>query len=229
MVLSMTLVDDGLLDLLGDTRARVVLELRDGPRGVADVAAAIGLTEVAVRRHLHALAEDGLVDAETVRRQQGPGRPPTRYRLTERGHRLLPDRSADLANELLEFLEADGGRGAVLRFLRWRRSRQHARYADALAEDDTPAERAEHLAELLSDDGFPSRVETDAASGGLTLRQQHCAVRDVATKNPELCAFEAAMFRDLLGVEVTRRETIAAGDDACRCHLAVEPSGGPGE
>jgi predicted ArsR family transcriptional regulator len=219
-------VDDSLLDLLGDTRARVVLELNDGPRGVAEIAAALQLTEVAVRRHLHALEHDGLIDAETVRRD-GPGRPAARYRLTERGRRLLPDRSAELANELLEFLEADGGRRAVLRFLRWRRARQQARYADGLDADASPAQRAEQLAQLLSDDGFPSRLEADGDS--LILRQQHCAIRDVAAENPELCAFEAAMFRDLLGVEVTRRETIAGGHDACRCHLAVdaaEPAAG---
>lgn len=218
------MLEDSLLDLLGDTRARVVLELHDGPRGVAEVAAAVGVSEVAVRRHLHALEEDGLIDAETVRRD-GPGRPAARYRLTERGRRLLPDRSAELANELLEFLEAEGGRSAVLRFLRWRRSRQQARYAAELDDDASPAERAEQLAELLTEDGFPSRLEE--ADGTLTLRQQHCAIRDVAAENPELCAFEAAMFRDLLGVEVRRRETIAAGDDACRCHLAVEAPGAP--
>lgn len=222
----MTILDDSLLDLLGDTRARVVLELHDGPRGVAEVAAALGLSEVAVRRHLHALEQDGLIDAETVRRE-GPGRPAARYRLTERARRLLPDRTGELANELLEFLEAEGGRSAVLRFLRWRRSRQQERYAAELDDDATPAERAEHLAQLLTEDGFPSRLES--GDGTLTLRQQHCAVRDVAAENPELCAFEAAMFRDLLGVEVRRRETIAAGDDACRCHLAVDaPGASPG-
>lgn len=218
----MTTVDDSLLDLLGDTRARVVLELNDGPRGVADVAGALELSEVAVRRHLQALERAGLIDAETVRRD-GPGRPAARYRLSERGRRLLPDRSGELANELLEFLEADGGRRAVLRFLRWRRARQHERYAARLDADASPTERADQLAQLLSEDGFPSRLEVDGDS--LTLRQQHCAIRDVAAENPELCAFEAAMFRDLLGVEVTRRETIAGGQDACRCHLAVDGSG----
>lgn len=220
------MLEDSLLDLLGDTRARVVLELHDGPRGVAEVATALGLSEVAVRRHLHALEADGLIGAETVRRD-GPGRPASRYRLTDRGRRLLPDRSAELANELVEFLEAEGGRSAVLRFLRWRRSRQQSRYAAQLDDDASPVERAEQLAELLTEDGFPSRVE--ASDGTLTLRQQHCAIRDVAAENPELCAFEAAMFRDLLGVEVKRRETIAAGDDACRCHLAVDaPGAAPG-
>lgn len=216
------LLQDSLLDLLGDTRARVVLEVHDRARGVAEIAEALELSEVAVRRHLHVLEQDGLIDAETVRRD-GPGRPAARYRLTERGRRLLPDRSAQLANELLEFLEAEGGRSAVLRFLRWRRARHQDRYAAGLDEGASPAERAEQLAQMLSEDGFPSRLE--AGDGTLTLRQQHCAIRDVAAEHPELCAFEKAMFRDLLGVDATRRETIAAGHDACRCHLAVDAPG----
>lgn len=229
MVLDVTTVDDSLLDLLGDTRARLVTELRDQPQGVAELASTLGLSEVAVRRHAHALEDDGLIVAETVRRD-GPGRPAAQYRLTERGRRLLPDRSAELANDLFDFLQHDGGRPAVLRFLRWRRSRQQARYAEAL-DGEAPAERAEQLAGLLTEDGFPSMLTTGADESGRTkllLRQQHCAIRDVAAEHPEVCAFEAAMFRDLLGVRVSRRTTIAAGAEACVCELDTDCGPAPG-
>lgn len=210
-----------LVDLLGETRAQVVDLLRGGPRPVAELAERLALTEPAVRRHLAALESDGLVESQTVRRE-GPGRPAARYALSERGRRLYPDRSAEIANELLDELEAEHGRAALLAFLRKRQARQAERYSDALAGIDDPAERAARLAELLSDDGFLAESSALPAPDGTTLlqlSQGHCAISDVAAAHPELCAYEAALFRDLLGGRLSRRKTIAGGAGTCVCTI----------
>jgi predicted ArsR family transcriptional regulator len=217
--------ETGLVDLLGDTRARIVEELRVDAHSVAHLATALGLSEVAVRRHLGVLERDGLVTAHTVR-DGGPGRPGARYELTDKARRLFPDQSAQFANELLDYLEAEHGRQALLGFLRWRQSQQGTRYAAALAgtdPDDVP-ERAEQLAALLEQDGFMPEIDQVATPGGATvlkLKQGHCAIQDVAEAHPEVCAYEAALFRDLLGAKVSRRQTIATGADACVCHITV--------
>ncbi len=212
-----------LVDLLGKTRAQVVQALSGTAATVAQLAAELGVSEVAVRRHLQVLERDGLVRAETVRRD-GPGRPGQQYTLTERAHRLFPDRTAELANELLDYLEDAHGRKALLGFLRWRQARQGERYAAAVGDDDDAAlpTRVERLADLLSEDGFPSSVATvDVPEGATTLelRQEHCAIADIAAEHPELCAYEAALFQQLLGVSVSRRETIAGGANACVCTI----------
>ena len=216
----------GLIDLLGATRGQIVDVLRRRPSSVADLAGELGLSEVAIRRHLGVLEREGLVSATTVRRR-GPGRPSSRYGLTARGRQLLPDNSAALADELLHFLQAEYGRSELLRFLRWRAQRHQSRYAAALAHLDTVGERAERLAELLSDDGFDARVEAVTVPDGATelqLTQGHCALESVATEHPELCAFEASLFRRLLGAPLSRRETIAGGAGACVCHIQPEHS-----
>jgi predicted ArsR family transcriptional regulator len=211
------------VDLLGETRGRVVALLRSGPRGVAAIAAELGLSEVAVRRHLQILERDRLIVAETVRRR-GPGRPWSQYTLTPKARRLFPDSSADFANEVLDYVETEHGRTDLLRFLRWRQERQEARYAAGLAglsQDDT-AGRAKRLAELLSEDGFLSQaVERPAPDGRamLTLTQGHCAIKEVAQRHPEVCAFEAALFQRLLGSKLSRRQTIAGGAGECVCHI----------
>lgn len=211
-----------LVGLLGDTRAQVVEALRGTALTVAELARDLGLSEVAVRRHLGLLERDGLVQAVTVRRD-GPGRPSAQYSLTERARRLYPDGNADLANELLDYLEDSYGRKALLGFLRWRQARQGERYTAALDGDAGGlAERTEQLAELLTADGFPSEVNEVAAAEGRTvleLRQHHCAIADVAEEHPELCAYEAALFQRLLGVQVSRRQTIAGGAPACVCSI----------
>ena len=111
-----------LVGLLGESRGRIVDLLRREPRSVGELAAVMGMSEVAVRRHLSVLERDGLVTAETIRRL-GPGRPCAQYHLTDRGRRLFPDQSAQFACELLEFLEEEHGRSAVLRFFQWRQTR----------------------------------------------------------------------------------------------------------
>lgn len=113
---------DHLVGLLGESRGRIVEALRRTPHSVGELAELIGVSEVAVRRHLSVLERDGLVAAETVRRT-GPGRPCAKYHLTDRGRRLFPDQSAQFACELLEFLEEEHGRSAVLRFYQWRQNR----------------------------------------------------------------------------------------------------------
>jgi predicted ArsR family transcriptional regulator len=212
---------DVLTDLLGDTRARIVAELQRQPLAAADLAAHLSITPAAVRRHLGLLAGDGLVRSEPVH-DGGTGRPHERWSLTPRGRRLFPDRSADLAGELLDHLEAAHGRAAVVDFLTARADRQAARYADAVAGADGPADRAARLARALSEDGFAARVEDGQDGRSLTLLQAHCAIEAVAREHPEICAHEAAAFRRLLGAQVSRSATIAAGADACICHVTLE-------
>lgn len=209
------------MDLLGETRAQVVDTLRPAPASVAEIAARLELSEPAVRRHLQVLERDGLIVAETVRRE-GPGRPTTRYALSDRARRLYPDHSADFANELLDFVESEHGRHTLLQFLRWRQGRQAARYAAELAGVQDHAERAARLAELLSADGFLAEVSETVGPDGrplLKLHQGHCAISDVAAEHPEVCAYEAALFQRLLGGRLSRRHTIAAGDGMCVCTI----------
>jgi predicted ArsR family transcriptional regulator len=220
--------DATLVDLLGETRAQVVEALRGTTRTVAQLAGTLGVSDVAVRRHLQVLERDGLVRAETVRRD-GPGRPSQSYALTDRARRLFPDRTAELANELLDYLEEAHGRRALLAFLRWRQARQGERYAGAIASGDDLAGRVDRLAGLLTEDGFLSNataVDVPEGATTLELRQEHCAIADVARDHPELCAYEAAMFQRVLGANVSRRETIAGGANACVCTIKTTPDPG---
>ncbi len=214
-----------LVELLGDTRARLVHLLHGSAASVAGLAGEMGLSEVAVRRHLQVLERNGLVSAHTVRNDR-PGRPSAHYALTDKARRLFPDNSAELAGELMDFLTDEHGRAELLRFLRWRAEHQAQRYAPALAGSGTVADRTEVLAQLLSRDGFDADVTAVTAPDGSTtlqLVQGHCALEAVAEEHPELCAFEASLFKQLLGgAKLSRRQTIAGGASACVCHIRTD-------
>lgn len=205
-----------LIDLLGETRAQIVALLHEGDATVAELARAADLSQVAIRRQLRELVADDLVQGHT-QRSDGPGRPAVHYRLTARGERLFPDRSSDLADDVLTFLYDERGKTEMIAFLRWRQKRQQAHYAGALAGIDGLDGRVQRLAELLSDDGF--LADAEVAADGFALTQRHCAIKDAAAAHPQLCAFEAALFRQLLGAQVTRRQTIASGSTACVCEV----------
>ena len=207
-----------LVGLLGETRATLVEHLHaEGARTAAELAAHLGVSTVATRRHLAVLAEEGLV-AECAPRATA-GRPAACYVLTDRAARLFPASYDRFAREALAYLTATEGRRGLLRFLRWRLDRE----ADALTAevgDGSLPERLARLAAALSAAGFAAEVATgNGERPTLRLVQRHCAIEDVAREHPEICSHEAAAFARVLGgdVRLSRRQTIAGGATACVC------------
>ena len=192
---------------------------------MADLAGGLEISEVAVRHHVAVLQSEGFISAETVK-GAGRGRPKQQYTLTDKARRLFADNSAQLANELLDYLGGEHGRSELQRFLRWRADRHSSRYAAALAGADTVSERVQRLADVLADDGFAASAQAVTAPDGATvleLRQDHCAIKAVAEEHPELCAYEASTFSKLLGgAKLSRRQTIAGGDSACVCQITPQ-------
>jgi predicted ArsR family transcriptional regulator len=204
-----------LVSLLGESRAAIGEHLRRGTdASVAELADHLGISEVAPRRHLGVLEDEGLVEARTV--NQGRGRPAARYQLTSDADRLYPSGYDQLAAEVLDFLGQTQGRAGVRAFLRWRLERQVAALADEVTAEDVE-ERLGQLAQALSAAGFSASVAADGA--GFTLTQEHCAIADVAREHPEVCAFEAATFAEVLGrdVHLRRRATMTGGSERCVC------------
>jgi predicted ArsR family transcriptional regulator len=213
-----------LVGLLGEQRAAAVgLLHREGAQPVAALAAHLGVSEVATRRHLAVLVEEDLVEPREQR--ASGGRPAVCYGLTERAQRLFPQSYDRFAQELLDFLTATQGRDGLLAFLRWRVDREVDSLAPTVA-DGPLAERVARLAGALTDAGFAADVATDPAPAGrisLRLVQHHCVIQDVAREHPEICTYEAAAFARALGtdVEVSRGETIATGSSACVCTVTA--------
>jgi predicted ArsR family transcriptional regulator len=214
------------------TRDRVSREiLQCGPVTASDLAATLGLTPAAVRRHLDGLTAHGLVSTWTggegaPRRR---GRPARRFVLTDAGHAAMSTAYDDLATQLLEFLADTAGPEAVREFAAVRADRLAARYRPAVTAAGTdPHERAGALARALSTDGYAASVRSvedghsagqPGQTAGKQLCQGHCPVQQVATQFPQLCEAETRAFSDLLGVHVQRLATLAHGEHVCTTHI----------
>jgi predicted ArsR family transcriptional regulator len=237
----------------GSTPAPHVLEARtrdrvrqaiseDGPLTAAALAARLGLTPAAVRRHLDLLAEKGAIEehdpssAGTAGR--GRGRPARAYVLSEAGHAGLDSDYDDVATSALRFLAERAGVDAVDEFARERIAEFEQRYAAQLAGagEDVVA-RAEALATALTADGFAAStrpVGTGTALAGVQLCQGHCPVQQVAAEFPQFCDAETDAFSRMLGVHVQRLATLAHGEHVCTTFIPLragppqatkEPSG----
>lgn len=224
------------------TRDRVRQTLaQDGPVTAADLAAGLGLTPAAVRRHLDALAEQDAIEeydpAVADADSRGRGRPARSYVLTETGHAGLEHHYDDLAAAALRFLAEHSGADAVATFARERGEALVGRYAARVAAaGDSVTARTKALAAALTEDGFAASVRpvdaglpapapsatitqlpaTGLPAPGLQLCQGHCPVRHVASEFPAVCEAEAEAFSQLLGVRVDRQATMAGGEHLCR-------------
>jgi predicted ArsR family transcriptional regulator len=215
-----------LVALLGDARARIVeLLRRQGPASVAELAEALAISEVAIRRHLGILVDDGFVAARTVATERG--RPPAHYALTDAADQLFPQRYDQLATQMFAFLQQEHGREGVRSFLRWKLDQEVDGLQEAVTAEQLH-ERLEQLAAVLSEAGFDASIDHDGSS--FTLTQDHCTIAEVARDHPEVCAYEAATFSKVLGhdVTLTRRETLAGGAPACVCHISSRPAAAAG-
>lgn len=198
------------------TRERVARSiLENGPSTAGDLAARLGLTAAAVRRHLDSLVEEGSVESgeQRVYGHRGRGRPARVFSLTDAGRGHFDQAYDDLAAQALRFLAETAGEEAVVDF---------ARQRVAFIERDFLRVSAEHpelspaqvLARVLSAEGYAATVR-DLPIVGEQLCQQHCPVSHVAGEFPQLCEAETEAFAKVLGTHVQRLATIAHGDGVC--------------
>jgi predicted ArsR family transcriptional regulator len=214
--------EGGGSDRTRDAVARLVLER--GPQSAAALAGQLGLSPAAIRRHLDALVDDGLlVECEPrPAARRGRGRPARVYAITDAGRAAFPHAYDDLATTALRYLRQTGGEAAVVAFAEHRAET----LAGALSADvDVTASalsRVEALAESLTSHGYAA--STEHASAGVQVCQHHCPVAHVAAEFPELCEAETRAFERVLGTYVQRLATIAHGDGVCTTHIPDPPA-----
>jgi predicted ArsR family transcriptional regulator len=201
------------------TRQQIVGLLREqGEITVEELAAAIGLTQMAIRHHLNVLQSENLVVATRVRRQQSPGRPQQLYSLTEAADNLFPEDYYSLSRYLLEELQQSMGYQGTVSFMQQVAGRL-ALEAPAAKAGQGFDERLEQVAAFLTRNGFVSRWEKLDES--YALHALTCPYRQMARTHREICELDKALIGQLLGVELRRTSCIVEGGDCCTYVLRI--------
>jgi len=206
------------------TRERVLgLIVSAGPIAAATIAEQFELTPAAVRRHLSALTEDGLIADHDMAGpiDRGRGRPAKSFVATPQGQRALKSAYSAVAQEAMEFLKA---RGDLAAFVVDHGSRLESKLTGSVDRTAPVATRVGALSEALATMGYATSVRPGPGGYTLQLCQGHCPVQEIAQATPEWCEEEAKVFSRVLGVHVQRLSTLAQGAHVCTTTIPLAPA-----
>jgi predicted ArsR family transcriptional regulator len=207
-------------------RGSIVHLLKQGGELTAQsIAESLGVTPVAVRKHLEGLQTEGLV---LTRRVPIPrGRPTIAYRLNDAEEPSFPRGCGRIAEELLDELVALDGDATIGRLIKARADRLSRLYDSRLAAKDLPG-RIEELTRLRDAEGY--RTVLEVTNGGFVLREQECPIRGFAERYPEACACEEELLKRALNKGITRSGSLVDGRQTCEYRIDDPPSNcAPGE
>jgi predicted ArsR family transcriptional regulator len=183
------------------TRGRILVLLRRANRTVDELAAALDLTDNAVRTQLATLERDGWVERGAPRRERrGAGKPAFTYQLTRQAARLFPQAYALLLAEMLDVLAEvlpPAERDTVLRAV-------GERLPAALpVAAGSPQDRVGAAAALLTRLG--GLVEVEQQDGRLILCGYSCPFAAVVPGHPEVCGLVQRLLASAVGQPVQER------------------------
>jgi predicted ArsR family transcriptional regulator len=197
----------------GRTRAAVVDCIRRGVNTVEGIATTLTLTNNAVRFHLAALEDGGIVRRAGVARSGGVGKPPTVYELTEAAEESHSRAYAAVLAACIEEL----GERASPEELRALVQAVGVRLASGLEKPtgSLPA-RVRKAVEVLEALGGIVMVTT---SGGETvIAGASCPLASVVAREPTTCGAVQALLGELIGAPV---EEACDHGERPRCRFIV--------
>jgi predicted ArsR family transcriptional regulator len=189
---------------------------RGGPATALQLARSLGLTDVAVRQHLLALEEGGLVE-QRRREPEGRGRPSVDWSLGPLAQELFPDRHADLTVGLIEAARATFGQEGLDRLVKHRAREQTSVYRELLSKPGTSiAGRVEALARQRTAEGYMAEAVPEK-QGAYLLIEHNCPICEAARSCTGLCDAELTVFQESLGedVRVKRTQHLLSGGARC--------------
>ncbi|MCZ6836044.1 MAG: transcriptional regulator [Planctomycetota bacterium] len=196
---------------------RKVLDLlkRQTALTAVNIASQLQLTDVAIRQHLGALEELGLVESKPLK-PNGRGRPSSLWSLTDLADDLFPDHHADLTVDLINATRKALGEDGLLQIIEVRSKEQVSHYRTMIPKGASLKKRVEALAALRSAEGYMAEVEQEKP-GQYLLIEHHCPICDAAKTCQGFCNAELDVFRKVLGrdVNVERIHHLMTDGDRC--------------
>ncbi|WP_044748565.1 helix-turn-helix transcriptional regulator [Bacillus alveayuensis] len=183
---------------------------------VSEMAKQLGITEMAVRRHLSTLERDQLVYTTLVR--QAMGRPMNVYELSEKGEELFPQNYKQIALDFLKDIESVAGQDVVEKLFQNRKERIKQMYEEQFANKSFDEKMIE-LARIQNKHGYMTELRKDE-DGTYHFIEHHCPIAEVAKEYQTACDCERQLFQQLLGtLKVTSQACMAKGDDVCHYEI----------
>ena len=192
---------------------------RHGPTEATALADALDVTTMAVRQHLQALVEAGLVLSEDAERKGGRGRPSRHWRLAPGAETYFADAHAELSVELIGNIREVFGERGLTKLIEARTTQQTSAYRAEMTGATSLRDRVRRLVKLRTAAGYLAEMQT--VPGGFLLIENHCPVCRAARTCTGLCRQELDVFQAVLGpdVRIERTEHILGGARRCTYHI----------
>jgi predicted ArsR family transcriptional regulator len=201
----------------GAARGRIIGLLRRGERSVEELAAALDVTDNAVRAQLQILEREGLVRQARVRHAGVVGKPPTLYQIAPETEPLL---SSAYAPTLRALLEALGERvspqtlNAIMRDVGARLTAASGTSPNTSKHDLEAGARA--AAAVLASLG--AEVDVEREGDGWVIRGYACPLAEAVRAQPKTCRAVEALVSNVAGAPA--HEHCERGDSV-RCRFEI--------
>lgn len=199
---------------LASTRGQVVQRLRHGKATVNELAAALGLTDNAIRAHLNTLERDGLV--EQAGKRAGVRKPESVYALTQDAEQLFPKAYHLLLGQLLSVLSRRLSPAEIEEVLQ-EVGRNLAAGQASTYEGKGFRERVEEALNVLG--GMGGLAELQERQGQFVIQGCSCPLGAAVREHPEVCRLAEALLAEIIGVPV---QEMCERDGTPRCVFHIE-------
>ncbi len=203
-----------MLAILGNRQQDLLRSLLacKGGLTVVELAERLRITGNAVRQHLGALENEGLVAPGELR--PSGGRPEQLYVLTAAGKELFPRHYAWFAQLVVESIRKEAGAEAT----RERLGAMGAGVAQQLLRQHPTLDRrqrVEKLAGIMAEMGYETR-ESKGVGEETVIEADNCVFHDLAMSDPDICEFDRALLSTFTDSAVDHQECMAKGGNVCR-------------
>ena len=211
-----------MLEILGLRQQELLNQLLKNKSGltVDELSKRLMITRNAVRQHLAALENEGLV-APGASRPSG-GRPEQLYVLTEAGRELFPRHYSWFAQLIVESIKRESGAEG----LRERMGAMGSEVAQQLRQQhsglETQQQKVEKLSELMEQLGYNTK-SAKVVDGEPVIEADNCIFHNLAIKNPEICQFDLELLSSFTDSNVDHQECMASGGNVCRFKFTPKP------
>jgi predicted ArsR family transcriptional regulator len=199
-----------MLAILGERQRELLKLLLQDKAGltVDELSKRLAVTRNAVRQHVAALENDGLVAAGATR--PTGGRPERLYVLTDAGREFFPRQYAWFAQLVVESMKGELGAEGLRRRLAALGSAVAKRLRAQHPDVKSRRQKIARLAALMEEMGY------HASASGARIEADNCVFHDLARKNPEVCQFDLALLSTFTDSRVDHEECMAKGGNLCR-------------
>lgn len=206
------------------TRYRILMILKEeGPKEAIELAAALNITDMAVRQHLYMMEDEGDVCYHLEPRPKG--RPAKLWQLTAQANAHFPDTHADFSTELISSIRQAFGEEGMEKLLDVRLKKQITDYKSEIPNSSVLDDKLQSLAKIRTREGYMAEILPGDRVDQFFLVENNCPVCEAAKECTGICARELDLFKILLGedVKVERLEHIIEG--ARRCAYQISKNG----